>query len=98
MTLTDLPIRSLYFPEPNTADQRGVIIASYTWEAEAQVWEALTPEERVKEAVRCVAKIYPEIVHEFEVGASCTWNDPRIFAGGAFALYTPGQLAMLYDD
>jgi monoamine oxidase len=98
MTLTDLPIRSLYFPEPNAEEQRGVIIASYTWEAEAQVWEALTPEERVKEAVRCVSKIFPEIRREFEVGASCTWNDPRNLSGGAFALYTPGQMAMLYDD
>ncbi|XZN97323.1 MAG: FAD-dependent oxidoreductase [Microcoleus sp.] len=98
MTVTDLPIKSLYFPGQNDGKQRNVIIASYTWESDAQVWEALTPEERIKEAIKCVAKIYPEIVDEFEVGASCTWNDPKNFSGGAFALYHPGQMAILYDD
>ena len=98
LTLTDLPIRSMYFPEPTVGTQRGVMIASYTWENESRMWESLAPEERVKQAIGHTAKIYPEIIKEFEVGVSCCWNDPQYFTGGAFAIFAPGQMANLYHD
>jgi monoamine oxidase len=98
LTITDLPIRSLYFPEHNRDNQRGVILASYTWEADAQKWESLSPQERITEALKYVAEIYPEVLNEFEVGASVSWHDPKIFSGGAFAFFIPGQMGVLYDD
>ena len=98
LTLTDLPVRSIYFPEPTAGIQRGVMIASYTWESESRMWESLSPDERIKQAINYTAKIYPEITSQFEVGASFCWNDPQYFAGGAFAIFAPGQMANLYHD
>jgi monoamine oxidase len=98
LTLTDLPIRSMYFPEPSAETKRGVMIASYTWENESRLWESIAPEERIKQALTHTAKIYPEITKEFEIGASCCWNDPQYFAGGAFAIFAPGQMTNLYPD
>jgi monoamine oxidase len=98
LTLTDLPIRSLYFPEQNANDNRGVMIASYTWEKESQLWEALPEEQRIKKAVDYVSKIFPEIRTEFELGATISWNDPKYFTGGAFSIFAPGQMASLYND
>jgi monoamine oxidase len=99
MAVTDLPIRTLYLPSAtDTADGRGVMLASHTWEAEARGWEALSPEHRVREALRQVSSIFPGASGEFEVGASVTWNDPGLFAGAAFAQYAPGQRGVLYGD
>jgi monoamine oxidase len=101
MVVTDLPIRALYLPQPSATaqhDTRSVVLASYTWESEARVWEALSPEDRVKEALRQVGIIFPAALDEFEVGASVVWNDPALFAGGAFAQYAPGQRGVLYND
>lgn len=97
LLMTDLPVRNIYFPGPEQGAGRNVILASYTWEADAQGWATLAPAERVQRAVAAIAEIYPEIVEEVEVGASCDWNDPHRHTGGAFALYAPGQMA-LYDD
>lgn len=98
LTLTDLPIRSVYFPEQHPDSNRGVMIASYTWEKESQLWESLSEEQRIKKAIDYVSKIFPEIKNEFELGASISWNDPKYFCGGAFAIFAPGQMATLYED
>ncbi len=98
LTLTDLPIRSLYFPEQHPKSNRGVMIASYTWEKESRMWEALSPEERIKKSIEYVSKIFPEIKKEFELGASICWHDPKYFCGGAFSIFAPGQMATLSDD
>ena len=41
-----------------------------------------------------VAVLHPQIAQEFEVGASHMWHDDP-FAGGAFALFDPGQQSLL---
>jgi monoamine oxidase len=40
--------------------------------------------------------IHPQAAREFEVGASYMWHDHE-FAGGAFALFDPGQHTRLHD-
>lgn len=94
-TVTDLPIRNLYYPDHGRETGRGVLLASYTWAEDAQRWGSLTPEERIEQAIEDVSKIHPQIVREFEVGASKVWHDDE-FAGGAFALFEPGQFTRLY--
>jgi monoamine oxidase len=47
------------------------------------------------QAVEDVARIHPQAADEFEVGASKMWHDDE-FAGGAFALFDPGQQSLLY--
>jgi monoamine oxidase len=96
-TATDLPIRRLVYPShSDPQDERGILLASYTWGQDAIRWGALSDEDRISLALKDVAKIHPQILDEVEGGASHAWhNDP--WAGGAFALFEPGQ-QQLHDD
>lgn len=94
-TVTDLAIRNLYYPDHGRETGRGVLLASYTWAEDAQRWGSLSPEERIEQAIEDVSRIHPQIVQEFEVGASKAWHDDE-YAGGAFALFEPGQFTRLY--
>jgi monoamine oxidase len=96
-TMTDLPIRNLYYPDNGREPGRGVILASYTWSEDAQRWGSLRPDERIVQALDDVAEIHPQITKEFEVGTSWMWHDDE-FAGGAFALFDPGQQTLLHDE
>ena len=96
-TLTDLPIRNLYYPDHGRETGRGVILASYTWSEDAQRWGSLKPDDRIVQALEDVAEIHPQITQEFEVGVSWMWHDDE-FAGGAFALFDPGQQTFLQDQ
>jgi monoamine oxidase len=95
---TDLPIRRLVYPShPAPDDDRGVLLASYTWGQDAARWGALSPDDRIALALKDVAKIHPQILEEFEGGTSHAWyNDPH--AVGAFALFEPGQETALQAD
>ncbi len=95
-TVTDLAVRNIYYPEHGRDTGRGVLLASYTWSEDAQRWGSLSPSERVEQALEDVAKIHPAVRHEFEAGASKMWHDDE-FAGGAFALFDPGQQTLLHD-
>jgi monoamine oxidase len=92
LTLTDLPIRNLYFPEPEEQPTKPVILVSYTLAAEADFWCALAPAERIQQAVAMIAQIYPAIVDQVEVGASWVWDESQPLSGSGFSLCTPGQL------
>jgi monoamine oxidase len=96
-TITDLPIRNLYYPDHGRETGRGVILASYTWSEDAQRWGSLKPDDRIVQALEDVAEIHPQIIEEFEVGTSWMWHDDE-FAGGAFALFDPGQQTLLHDE
>jgi len=95
-SVTDLPIRNVYYPEQGRETGRGVILASYTWSEDAQRWGSLSPADRVAEAIEQLSLIHPQIVAEFETGASWMWHDDE-FAGGAFALFDPGQQNLLHE-
>ncbi len=96
-TVTDLPIRNVYYPEHGQPSGRGVLLASYTWSEDAQRWGSLQPPERINQALENLALIHPQAPEEFEVGVSKMWHDDE-FAGGAFALFDPGQQTLLYKD
>lgn len=94
-TVTDLPIRCMFYPDHGRETGRGVILASYTWSEDAQRWGSLSPEERIVQAIEDVAQIHPQIRDEFEVGVSHMWHDDEL-AGGAFALFDPEQKTQLH--
>jgi monoamine oxidase len=73
-----------------------VLLASYTWSEDAQRWGSLAPSDRITQALENVALIHPQVTQEFEVGASYMWHHDE-FAGGAFALFDPGQQTRLYE-
>ena len=96
-SVTDLPIRNLYYTDYGKESGRGILLASYTWSEDAQRWGSLPPHERIEQALENVAAIHPQVLQEFEVGASVMWHDDP-FAGGAFALFDPGQQTLLHDE
>ena len=95
-TMTDLPIRTVYYPDHGRETGRGVLLASYTWSEDAQRWGSLSPDERITQAIENLSCIHPQVNEEFEAGASKMWHDDE-FAGGAFALFDPGQQTLLHD-
>jgi monoamine oxidase len=94
-TVTDLPIRRICYPsfsDPN--DERGTMLASYTWGQDALRWGAMDAESMIEQALEDVARIHPSVTTEFEVGAVKDWyGDP--YARGAFALFEPEQQTRL---
>ncbi len=96
-TMTDLPIRVVFYPDHSRETGRGVMLASYTWSEDAQRWGSLSPADRITQALDDMAEIHPQIRTEFEVGTSKMWHDDE-FAGGAFALFDPGQQSLLHDQ
>ncbi len=93
--VTDLPIRLVFYPDHGRATGRGVLMACYTYEEEANRWSALPPDERISQALKYVAQIHPQVTTEFEVGVCKVWGEDK-YAGGAFALFEPGQQTRLY--
>jgi len=96
-TLTDTPVRNIYYPEHGRETGRGVLIASYTWAQDAQRWQSLSKEDRLTQALEDVAEVHPQVLKEFEVGFSHMWHDDE-FAGGAFALFEPEQQTLLHES
>lgn len=96
-TVTDLAIRNLFYTSYGKETGRGILLASYTWSEDAQRWGSLPPHERIEQALENVAVIHPQVAAEFEAGASHMWHDDP-FAGGAFALFDPGQQTLLHDE
>lgn len=95
-TVTDLPVRNVFYPEHGRETGRGVLLASYTWSEDAQRWGSLPPSDRLAQALENVAAIHPQIREEYECGASWMWHDDP-YAGGAFALFDPGQQTLLHE-
>ncbi len=96
-TVTDLPIRNVFYPSYPQEGRRGILLASYTWAEDARRWLALPPGERVTRAMENVARIHPQIRQEAEGGTSKIWDEDP-FAAGAFALFDPGQQSLLYEQ
>jgi monoamine oxidase len=94
-TSTDLPVRRICYPSySDPDDERGVMLASYTWGQDALRWGAMDAESMIEQALEDVAQVHPSIRDEFEVGVVHAWyNDP--WARGAFALFEPEQQTRL---
>ncbi len=90
-TVTDLPVRRIVYPSfSDPRDERGTLLASYTWGQDALRWGAMDAESQIEQALEDVAQVHPSVTEAFEVGAVHSWyNDP--YARGAFALFEPEQ-------
>jgi monoamine oxidase len=94
-TVTDLPIRRICYPSfSDPDDERGTLLASYTWGQDALRWGAMSADDAVEQAIEDVAQVHPSISAEFEVGAMHAWYDDP-WARGAFALFEPEQQTRL---
>jgi monoamine oxidase len=97
-TVTDLPIRRICYPSySDPEDERGTLLASYTWGQDALRWGSMDAESMLEQAIEDVAAVHPRIREEYEVGAVKDWyGDP--YARGAFALFEPEQQTRLQDS
>jgi monoamine oxidase len=95
-SVTDMAVRNIYYQEHGRETGRGVLLASYTWSEDAQRWGSLSPHDRLEQALENLSQIHPQILAEYEGGASKMWHDDE-FACGAFALFDPGQQTLLHQ-
>ncbi|MFY0545992.1 flavin monoamine oxidase family protein [Brevibacillus sp. H7] len=96
-TITDLPIRSTYYPSHGLGTPGpAAILASYTWQEDSMPWDGLTQEERIYFSLKNLATIHGDQVYrEFQTGTSYSWGqDP--FACGAVSFFRPGQRIALH--
>jgi monoamine oxidase len=94
-TLTDLPIRIIYYPDHGRQTGRGVLMASFMYAEDANRWRALPQETRIAKAVKYVAHVHPQVTDEFVHGIVKVWSEDK-YAGGGGAFYAPGQHTQLY--
>jgi monoamine oxidase len=96
-TVTDLPVRRICYPSfSDPDDERGTLLASYTWGQDALRWGAMDKESMIEQALEDVARVHPSVVAEFEVGDAYNWYDDP-YARGAFALFEPEQQTRLQE-
>lgn len=85
MLVSDLPITNTYFAPPFPDSPKGMIIASYVWESGADVFFALSDEDKIKLAVENLTQVFPEMAEQYERGAVVEWKS-------GFCIFTPGQM------
>ena len=76
ITYTDLPIRQISYPTAGMGSKdKGVLLGAYViGNAAAYEFTALTPQERVKWAVKFGAQIHPQYEQEFDNGVAVGWH------------------------
>ena len=96
--VSDLPIRYTMFPKTEGNEQfihskRGVIMAAYTFEQDATILSALSPERRIQIAAANLDRIFPEAksLELLEAGASQCFPADELAGGSAFCYFGPMQ-------
>ncbi|XP_074786537.1 L-amino-acid oxidase [Athene noctua] len=93
-SVTDRPSRFVYYPSHNFSSGVGVILASYTWNDDAEFFSALTDEECVDVVLRDLSAIHQVSKEELEniCGQYVVekWQLDK-HSMGAFAAFTPYQ-------
>ena len=79
-----LIVQNTYFVPEELSNGKGLIIASYTWEKQADKLFKLSDEEKVVLALKELSQIFPEIQSEFEQGVVKEWKH-------GFSIFKPGQ-------
>lgn len=96
--VSDLPIRYTMFPKRDGNPQfdhskRGVIMAAYTFQQDATILGALSPERRIRLAAENLDRIYPEAksLDLLEAGTSQVFPADELAGGSAFCYFGPTQ-------
>jgi monoamine oxidase len=76
ISYTDLPIRQIAYPNDGfNRTGRGVLLGAYLFEgANAYEFTAMTPRERIANAVEFGSAIHPQYKREFENGVAVGWH------------------------
>ncbi|CAG8749436.1 8087_t:CDS:2, partial [Racocetra fulgida] len=102
ITHTDLPIRQLIYPsyyQNMSADNPGVLLASYTFNNDAVKYGQFSEEERFELALKDLATIHGAIVYKEWIpgkkhNKAQYWSNDRTI-GGAYAEYAVSQIKSL---
>ncbi|KAK4173261.1 putative L-amino-acid oxidase [Triangularia setosa] len=96
--VSDLPIRYTVFPVSESNSQfkssnRGAIMAAYTFEQDATILGAMSPERQVRIAAENLHTIFPEAksLELLEAGTSQVFPSDELAGGSAFCYFGPGQ-------
>ncbi|KAK4663456.1 hypothetical protein QC763_608520 [Podospora pseudopauciseta] len=96
--VSDLPIRYTVFPVSKDNDQfkhsrRGAIMAAYTFEQDATILGAMSPERQIRIAAENLHTIFPEAksLELLEAGTSQVFPSDELAGGSAFCYFGPGQ-------
>ena len=90
---TDLPVMGIYERAINQPGTRG-ILESYMAGPNARRATALGERDRLAQSLDGMAKVYPQIVDQYEGGVSKSWDDDE-WSRGAYAWFEPGQMTSL---
>jgi monoamine oxidase len=93
---TDLPNRFAHYPSHGIGEAGpAVMLASYNWEDNAQLWDSLAPTHRVQEALQGLSKVHGNKVYDYFMnGTSFSWTR-NPFSAGCFTLFRPHQFSEL---
>ncbi|WP_414167160.1 flavin monoamine oxidase family protein [Streptoverticillium reticulum] len=97
--VTDTPLRTVVYPSHPLGVDGGVVIASYTWADDAELWDSLSEHERAARALDLLTDLHGPVVGRTYTGryASASWMD-NPFSCGEAAIYAPGQAVALGPD
>jgi len=94
--ITDLPIRNTYYPSHSY--HGNAILASYTWEDDANRLSSLSDQEVIEQSLNDLVEIHGEVVREtFKEGVVKKWLVDSE-AGGAFAWAYPYQIQTMKES
>ncbi|MFC4077207.1 flavin monoamine oxidase family protein [Salinithrix halophila] len=97
-TITDLPIRYTYYPNHGFGEPSGIVLASYTWEDDALIWDSMSEEDQVQLALENMTVIHGEhIMRDFVTGIAHSWVQYP-YSAGAFAMFKPEQETELFPN
>jgi monoamine oxidase len=75
ISFTDLPNALIGYPSTRYFDDGpGVLLGAYTFGANAFMYTAMSPEERVRKTVEYGAQIHPQYHTEFQHGVAVAWH------------------------
>ncbi|KAK4198244.1 putative L-amino-acid oxidase [Triangularia verruculosa] len=96
--VSDLPIRYTMFPKTKDNHQflhshRGAVMAAYTFEQDATILGAMSPERQVRIAAENLHTIFPgaNSLELLEAGTSQVFPSDELAGGSAFCYFGPGQ-------
>ena len=104
-SFTDLPVRTVVYPsyyQGTSANNSGVLLASYTWGNDAAKYAPYSEEERFKFALKDIVTLHGEVANKEWIKGEDNnkahyWTNDKTVVGGAYALYGPGQLGKLME-
>ena len=98
ISYTDLPIRNISYPSCDYQSRgKGVLLGAYMWGLDAMEFTAMSPEQRVREAVEYGSRIHPQYPTEFENGLAVAWHRSP-FALGCFGTWSYEDREKHYDN